>query len=296
MMKMLRILSGLAAAGIILGCASRPAPAAVSEYGYTETAVQIDAGTYQIPAVVTLPVNGGGGAFPAVVMLHGYASSKDEAGNGYQIFAPELARAGIASIRIDFMGCGDSAVDHAGFTIDVGVREAELAADFIAAYPEVDPERIGVMGWSKGGAVALLAAGRVPRFKSVLTWAGAPELSGAVYNAEAWDIAKRDGVYVAEFDWRGPLNLSLEAFEVAARTDVLAEFSRSTAPVFAIAGSEDTVVPPETTDRIKAASGNAASRTLIIPGADHTFNIFTGDMGAFNVLTRETTGWFKETL
>jgi hypothetical protein len=42
-----------------------------------------------------------------------------------------------------------------------------------------------------------------------------------VYTDEAWTIAKRDGVYVAEFDWRGPLNLSLEAFEVADRTDVL---------------------------------------------------------------------------
>jgi fermentation-respiration switch protein FrsA (DUF1100 family) len=117
-----------------------------------------------------------------------------------------------------------------------------------------------------------------------------------VYTPEAWEIAKRDGVYVAEFDWREPLNLSLEAFEAAARTDVLAEFSRSAAPVLAIAGSDDTVVPPETTDLIKAASGNAASRTLIIPGADHTFNIFTGDMAAFNTLVRETINWFRGTL
>jgi dipeptidyl aminopeptidase/acylaminoacyl peptidase len=229
-------------------------------------------------------------------MLHGYGSNKDEAGNGYKLAAPELAKNGIASIRIDFMGYGDSAVDHADYTIDVGVKEAELAANFIAARSEVDPDRIGVMGWSKGGSIALLAAGRIPRFKSVLTWAGAVDLSGAVYSAEAYETAKRDGVYVAEFDWREPLNLSLEAFEVAARTDILAEFSRSAAPTLAIAGSDDTVVPPETTERIKAASGNAASRTLIIPGADHTFNIFTGDMSAFDILIRETINWFRETL
>jgi dienelactone hydrolase len=194
------------------------------------------------------------------------------------------------------MGYGDSTVDHAGYTVDVGVREAGIAADYMAALPEIDAERIGIMGWSKGGGAALLAAGRIPRFKSVLTWAGVPVLSGAVYSPEAWEIAKRDGVYIAEFDWREPLNLSLEAFETAARTNVLEEFSHSTVPVLAIAGSDDTVVPPETTDRIKAASGSAASRTLIIPGADHTFNIFTGSMEAFNALVRETINWFRETL
>jgi dienelactone hydrolase len=294
-MKIVRTLAALAAVGAVLACASKPA-APEESLEYEETSVEIDAGTYQIPAVLTMPKGKTDRGFAGIVMLHGYGSNKDEAGNGYKLAAPELAKNGIASIRIDFMGYGDSAVDHADYTIDVGVKEAELAADFIAARSEVDPDRIGVMGWSKGGSIALLAAGRIPRFKSVLTWAGAVDLSGAVYNAEAYETAQRDGVYVAEFDWREPLNLSLAAFEVAARTDVLAEFSRSTAPALAIAGSDDTVVPPETTERIKAASGNAASRTLIIPGADHTFNIFTGDMSAFDILIRETINWFQETL
>ncbi|MDR3122666.1 MAG: alpha/beta hydrolase [Treponema sp.] len=294
-MKILKTLAALAAMGAVLGCASKPAAPAVS-FVYEETTVALDAETYQIPAVVTLPKGETGRVFPAVVMLHGYGSNKDEAGNGYKLAAPELAKAGIASIRIDFMGYGDSAVDHREFTLDIGVKEAEIAAAYLAALPAVDSGRIGIMGWSKGGAIALLAAGRNPRFKSALTWAGAVELDGAVYGAEAYQTAKRDGVYVAEFDWRGPLNLSLEAFDVAARTDILAEFSRSAAPALAIAGSDDTVVPPETTERIKAASDNAASRTFIIPGADHTFNIFTGDMEAFNILIRETISWFQETL
>jgi fermentation-respiration switch protein FrsA (DUF1100 family) len=292
-MKILKVLAVLAAAAV-LGCVSKPGPA--ESFAYEEVSVSLDAGTYRIPAVATMPRGGAERSFPAVVMLHGYGSNKDEAGNGYKLAAPELAKAGIASIRIDFMGCGDSAVDHADFTLDTGVRDAGIAADYMAALQEVDPDRIGVMGWSKGGAIALLAAGRNPRFKSALTWAGAVDLSGGVYGAEAYGTAKRDGVYVAEFDWRGPLNLSLEAFETAARTDITAEFSRSAAPVLAIAGSDDAVVPPETTERIRAASGNPASRTFIISGADHTFNIFTGDMEAFNVLVHETVDWFRETL
>jgi poly(3-hydroxybutyrate) depolymerase len=82
MMRILKMPALLAAAGIILGCASKPV--SVDPSAYVENSVLLDAGTYQIPAVVTLPVNRADGAFPAVVMLHGYGSNKDEAGNGYR--------------------------------------------------------------------------------------------------------------------------------------------------------------------------------------------------------------------
>jgi dienelactone hydrolase len=260
---------------------------------YQETPVTIDAADHYIPGVLTMPA--GKGPFPVVVMLHGYGSNKDEAGGGYKLFAPQLAGNGIASVRIDFLGCGESTADHAGFDLNVGVAEALKAAAWLAARPEIDAERVGVMGWSKGGAIALLAAGSDARFKSVLTWAGAPDLSG-VYTAEGFAAARRNGVYTATFDWRGPLAMSLHAFEVAAAANVLTEFSVSPAPVLAINGGADTVVPPATAERIRAASQNAASRALIIPGADHTFNIFSGDLSVFNALCEETAAWFRETL
>ena len=262
-------------------------------YEYRETPVTIDAGDHAIPAVLTEPV--GRGPFPAVVMLHGYGSNKDEAGSGYKLFAPKLAARGIASIRFDFLGYGESLVDHAGFDLNVGVDETLKAASWIASRPGIDKGRIGVMGWSKGGAIALLSAGRDSRFKSVLTWAGAPNLN-TVYTVEAFAVARRNGVYTATFEWREPLVMSLRAFEVAAATNVLADFSASQAPVLAINGNEDTVVPPDTAERIREASKNAASRSLIIPGADHTFNIFSGDLSAFNLLCEESIAWFQKTL
>ena len=73
---------------------------------YQETVVSIDAGDHQIPATICVPTEGEN--FPAVVMLHGTASNRDEAGGGYKIAAPILAeKYGVATIRIDFMGNGD---------------------------------------------------------------------------------------------------------------------------------------------------------------------------------------------
>jgi cephalosporin-C deacetylase-like acetyl esterase len=100
-------------------------------------------------------------------MLHGYyGSAKDEARGGYKIAALILAESGIASIRFDFTGLGDSTVDHANFTLDVGVKETKLASDYIASLPEVDANRIGVMGWSKGGGMAVLSADEIPLYLS----------------------------------------------------------------------------------------------------------------------------------
>ena len=290
-MKTLRVPIALviSIAVVLSGCAST----SIRGSQYIELSIMLDGEGYQIPAVVTLPV--GNGPFPAVVMLHGFGSNKDEAGNAYLLFAPELAQNGIASIRFDFMGYGDSTIDHAQFDLNIGVAEALKAANYIAGLAEVDGNRLGIMGWSKGGGLALLAAGRDARFKSVLTWAGATDLSG-VYTSEGYAQARQNGTYVVDLGWRPPFNISLQAFEVNASTDILAEFANSSIPVFAIIGSEDTSVNPASAAVIENTSQNSGSSSLIIDGADHTFNIFTDDRAAFDKLRQVTTQWFQDTL
>ncbi len=266
-------------------------------YEYTETSVLIKNGDHDIPAIVTMPRGGTiNQRYPGVVMLHGFGSNKDEAGNGYKIFAPELAKNGIASIRIDFIGTGDSKTDYINFNFNSAVSDAAAAAAYLASRPSVDSGRIGVMGWSLGGTIAMLSAGRNPVFKSVVTWAGAPVASMFSTDNRAYEIAKQEGHVTADFDWREPLKLGLDAFEIARKTDVLSEFSKSSAPVLAINGSKDNVVLPENVYQIIDASSNSNSRTYIIEGADHTFNIFSGDMTAFSELCKTTLTWFLRTL
>ena len=142
----------------------------------TETVVMIPNGDHEIPATVCLPA--GEGPFPAVVMLHGTASTRDEAGNGYKMAAPVLAeKYGLATIRIDFMGNGESTADYMGYTFDSAVSDALAAANYMKGLEVVDGDKIGVMGWSQGGTDALLAAAWQPEtFSSVVTWAGAPSM------------------------------------------------------------------------------------------------------------------------
>jgi len=91
-----------AAAVIIMMLAASIAFA--QDLAYTEFVAYIPNEGRMIPATVCLPAGQSGETFPAVVMLHGTGSSRDEAGNGYKMLAPYMAQNGIASIRFDFAG------------------------------------------------------------------------------------------------------------------------------------------------------------------------------------------------
>ena len=251
------------------------ASAALAETpGYVETVVSIDAGDHQIPATVCMPT--AEGTYPAVVMLHGTGSNRDEAGGGYAYAAPVLAeKYGVATIRIDFMGNGDSTADYTGYTFASAVADAVAAAEYIAAQENIDSEHIGVMGWSQGGTDALLSAGQHPEiFKAAVTWAGAPDLSDMLPD-ELYAEAQKNGYFTMEFDWRDPLNVSLQWCEDVKNVNVLDVFTGFDGPVLAIHGTEDTTVDPDWSNKIAGTSTNEASGTCFIEGMDHTFNVFT---------------------
>ena len=251
------------------------ASAALAETpGYVETVVSIDAGDHQIPATVCMPT--AEGTYPAVVMLHGTGSNRDEAGGGYAYAAPVLAeKYGVATIRIDFMGNGDSTADYTGYTFASAVADAVAAAEYIAAQENIDGEHIGVMGWSQGGTDALLSAGQHPEiFKAAVTWAGAPDLSDMLPD-ELYAEAQKNGYFTMEFDWRDPLNVSLQWCEDVKNVNVLDVFTGFDGPVLAIHGTEDTTVDPDWSNKIAGTSTNEASGTCFIEGMDHTFNVFT---------------------
>ena len=259
----------------------------------------INGGEYEIPATVCLPK--GDGPFPAVVMLHGTGSNRDEAGNGYLYAAPVLAeKYGIATIRIDFPGNGDSTADYMLYTFTSAVSDAAAAADYMASLDQIDGDKIGVMGWSQGGTDALLAcAWRPDIFKSIVTWAGAPDMMLDGFFAEAdYEEAKENGFFVMEFDWRDFLNVSLEWCDDVANTDVLGEFEKGYAgPVLAIAGTDDDTVDPEWSNKIAAASSNEKSGTYFIDGMDHTFNVFAEeDLHSLYDAIDATGAFFADTL
>src|SRR5947208_8259129 len=128
-------------------------------------------------------------------------------------------------------------------TLESGLADAAGAVRLLKAHPDV-PERLGVVGFSFGGTVAALVAGRDSRIRAAVL-AAAPAVAGP--NFTAWS---NDG------KWKP-----------------LAEISRTRARVLLIWGSRDTAVPIENAERYAAVLTQARVRNelVTIGGGSHAF-------------------------
>jgi uncharacterized protein len=74
--------------------------------------------------------------------------------------AAKLGEAGIASLRCDDRGTGESAGDFRRVTLDTEARDARAALGLLRAEPAVDPTRIVVIGHAEGAIVAPMIAAK----------------------------------------------------------------------------------------------------------------------------------------
>jgi uncharacterized protein len=96
------------------------------------------------------------GKVPAVVIAHGSAGI-DTRGSFY---AAEINKAGIATLEIDMWAARGWLGGITGRPLGVPetLPDAYGALKFLSAQPHIDPQRIGILGFSWGGVVALLCA------------------------------------------------------------------------------------------------------------------------------------------
>ena len=101
----------------------------------------------------------GDGPFPAVIILHGCGGVHQK----HLDWASKLKTWGYATLIVDSLGPRNvSNICKKGWTIDPYTRamDAHKAKSYLAELPFVDQGRIGVMGFSHGGASALASIHR----------------------------------------------------------------------------------------------------------------------------------------
>ncbi len=132
------------------------------------------AATDSITLAGTLTVPEGAGPHPAVVLISGSGpQDRDETIMGHKPFlvlADHLARQGIAALRYDERGVGESTGTFAGATSADLAREVEGAVRFLEARSEIGP--VGLVGHSEGGAIAPMVAGRTNAVDYLVLLAG----------------------------------------------------------------------------------------------------------------------------
>ena len=177
------------------------------------------AGT-EVEGVLHLPE---GETIGGVAVLPGRGGTKEDT----TYLGESLEAAGIAALRFTFR------VDSDAFA---GLADAGGAVRLLRAHPAI-PQRVGLLGWSFGGAVAAMAAGRDSRIRAAV-------LVSAPASRDYFGMAKP-----------------------------LAEITRTRAKVLIVRGSADDVVAPADADRYAQVLTQArvVNRVVTIKGADHDF-------------------------
>ena len=133
-------------------------------FPYESVDVRFPNATAGIELAGTLTLPTGDGPFPSVVTISGSGpQDRDETILGHRPFAvlaDHLARHGVAVLRFDDRGVGESEGDFASATSLDFADDAQAAVEFLSSRPEIDPRSIGLVGHSEGGLIAPIIASR----------------------------------------------------------------------------------------------------------------------------------------
>lgn len=129
----------------------------------------------KIYALMTIPFGDPPpGGFPAIIFNHGYIPPREyRTTERYIAYVNGFASRGYVVFRPDFRGHGNSegeargAYSNPDYTIDVLNALAS-----VRAYPQVNPEKIGMWGHSMGGHLTLRAMVVSPHIRAGVIWAG----------------------------------------------------------------------------------------------------------------------------
>ncbi|MGW1718317.1 alpha/beta hydrolase [Streptomyces sp. NPDC002156] len=206
---------------------------------------------------------------PTVVFVHGFTSNRFELPN-FVAMSRLLESHGIASVRFDLSGHGESDGDFFDVTITGEIDETRTVLGVVRTLDFADPGRIGLLGMSMGGVVAGITAAEVPGISALCLWSPA---AVAPFEVGSGRLKGRDLAPELEekgyFDADG-YRISPALVDDLAGLDVYGRSGAYTGPVHILHGDKDDIAPLAYVRRyLDHYDGNA--RLEIVEGADHAW-------------------------
>ena len=286
-------------------------------------------GGRKLPALVHLPaVHLGVDRSPTVVMAHGLANDRDEAGQ-FPPLAERLAADGNVVVRFDFRGGVRDVAPGRQLPATEWPLDLLAAIAFARGRVDVDPERVVVIGASCGGSVAVQIAALEHQLRGVVTLGSFAdgerwlrELWTRVHSAGRWasfleevaedrrrrvsghrsrrldlvgeflPVPDEDLAAAEQFVQANPGMVRQLALEVVDDLFLLSperSAARVRSPVLVVHGSADTLVPVGEAERFGRALGSRAE-CVTVEGGPHQLLLGEGRDHLVESLSR----WVRE--
>jgi dienelactone hydrolase len=204
----MRFAVALAALVTLAGCATSSGVATLSDgragtFSILTATFPTVPGAVEQPGTVTADLSLPGGArgrVPAVILLHSCAGVQPAT----QAWAAEITRMGYAALVLDsFTGRSVKDICTGHISVSVGSRLADVfrAQELLATHPQIDPQRIAVLGFSHGGWVALWAS-QAQYQRRFMRGTGAPPAAFAAFYPVGCNVRLLD-----ETETSGPVRI-----------------------------------------------------------------------------------------
>jgi dienelactone hydrolase len=207
------------------------------------------------------------GAAPTMVMFDGLDNAKELS---VLFGGVEIARRGIHVLAIDGPGQGE-ALRLQGIPSRYDYEVPGRAAyEYLSRRPEIDPKRIGVMGFSMGGYYAPRAAAMEPRFAACLAWGGHWDYH------ESWvrrrKVMESGGTKLSAPQFQLPWVLGMPDMDACMKKlenyRLAGVAERIQCPFYCIHGGNDNIVPLEFAQKLYAAVGSKDKTLKVLTAED----------------------------
>lgn len=288
--------TGLATA--VAPLAAQQAPAAAPDYSapvgapYVAYDVRVPtpaghvlAGTLTLPRGASLehPVG-------AVVTITGSGAQDRDEGMAILGFRPfyqladSLGRRGIAVLRMDDRGTGESGGTFKGATSSDFAEDARAGLAYLRTRSEIDGRMLAVVGHSEGAVIAPMVADREPTLRAIVLLAGVAHPARTALQFQIENIVKHDtslhGVRLdsalaavpARIDTMSAHDAWLKYF-IEYDPSATARRLRTPAVLILTGANDQQADPAQVADQKAAflAAGNADVTAIIAPGVNHLF-------------------------
>ena len=260
-----------------------------STYTAEEVVVKTPAG-HSLAGTLTLP-KGASRSKPvgAIVTVTGSGpQDRDEAIGlpGFRPFrqiADSLARRGVAVLRMDDQGTGESGGTFKGSTSEYFAEDVRAGLAYLRTRPEIRSDRLGVLGHSEGAIIAPMVAEKEPGLRAIVLLAGIAQPGRTALHFQIKNGYERDTKLTpekrAELISAIPSRIDTMAaadpwMKFFLAYDPAATMRRVKTPVLILTGSRDQQAVPAEVALMEAAfkaAGNKDVTARVLPDLNHLF-------------------------
>jgi dipeptidyl aminopeptidase/acylaminoacyl peptidase len=228
------------------------------------------AGGKALPAWLHLPPGWRGGKIPAVAAMSGMDGYKERV---VALYGDRFLARGIAVLTIEGPGQYESAVLGIPVSVPAWLEAGRAMYEWLAARPEIDPDRIGITGHSFGSFFSTIAAAGEPRYRGCAVSGTCLEPGGHAIFEEASPTFKRRFMYMSGYTDEA-------AFDEFRKTLTWEPYAAQIrAPYLCCTGEFDPLSPLDHTERLFDAL--TVPKTLVVyQGAGHGIGgVPSGNLG-----------------